>query len=183
MRRIFTLLLTILLIFTMANTAFASLVSGSEPSATIPINANFSAQAIMFDVSETVAVTTATDNPTVLVFSEPKFFIENTMTMGYLVISKMVAEGINGWTVVPDITYSDWKTVAFNSNQISILAESTDKLNKTDLSGQGFTDSIDLKYGTKIEFDLSGHTGAVTQDVSGETVAKIITTISLKTNS
>lgn len=180
MRRIFTLLLTILLIFTMANTAFASLVSGSEPSATIPINANFSAQAISFEVTDSINANTSSDDPTVLKFSE--FKVTNLMNMGYLEITKISATGENGWNVAADNYYDDWKKAPFDRKWLSILA-AADGMEKTDLSSGGYTGSLPLKYGTSMTFDLSGHTGAVTQDVSGETVAKIITTISLKTYS
>ena len=177
MKKFLILALSAMMLFSMTTSAFAAnLVAGSTPTTSVPVTASFAAQSISFSISEQITAATTASDKTVLEFSD--FEIENTMNMGALDVTKLEATGFNGWSVIADGTAESWKQLPFDAKKLSVVATINGK--PADLA-TGFNGKWKIPYGEKKTSALTGHTGAVSNDITSEKVASIVATVAVAT--
>ncbi len=165
MKKIFTGILAFMMSFIVTGYALAEETS-------VEVKANFSPQTISFEISQSVTAATSEDDPTKLNITP--ITIKNNMTTGSIYITGMRAEGENGYSIVPDGSES-WKDLALDTRKLSILA-TIDSV-ASDLSGEGFSGTLNIDSGCSADIGLSGHTAAVSMAVSETAVASIIMTV------
>lgn len=180
MKKICTVLLSLMLVIAMSATAFAAPLEpvNKGNGATVPVKATFGATAVAFDISESITATTTAADPTTVTYSN--LVITNTMKSGTLDVTEITATGQNDWSVVADSSVSDWKALTFDAKKISMKATNGTVVKDADLS-TALTTKVTIPNAGSTTYSFTGHTGAVSQAVSGTTIANVVATVALTT--